>query len=147
MTNLLTVNEKTRTIEMTKAFANNARKFGTPEYHDLQQARRDYPAFKVVTISRKCGKSNYKGLTYEYMRLYIGKHDTNGSLLEEFETLTGNECKGIQMEAMPYAVVKKWFLVKFPEIAKFQKTREELMNGIQKKQETARTEALPGKIA
>ena len=47
------INEKKMAIEMTKKFAAVARKFGTKQYWDLQEARRDYPNFKVVTVTRK----------------------------------------------------------------------------------------------
>ena len=36
MTNVITINDRKRTIELTKAFANKAKKFGTMEYKDLQ---------------------------------------------------------------------------------------------------------------
>lgn len=69
---------KNRTIEMTKKFAAASSKFGTEEYKTLQEVRRDYPSYKVVTITRKASKSDssaFKGLTYEYMEKYIAGHD------------------------------------------------------------------------
>lgn len=71
--NNLNVNMKNRTIEMTKKFAAASSKFGTEEYKTLQEVRRDYPSYKVVTITRKASKSDssaFKGLTYEYMEKY-----------------------------------------------------------------------------
>ena len=47
------INSRTQVIEMTKKFAKAAARFGSEEYNQLQQARRDYPNFKVVTVSRK----------------------------------------------------------------------------------------------
>ena len=68
MTNI-TISNATRSIELSKKFAAAAAKFGSDEYKMLQEARRDYPDYKVVEISRKNPKSNkstFKGLTYEY---------------------------------------------------------------------------------
>ena len=66
------INEKKMAIEMTKKFAAAARKFGTQQYRDLQEARRDYPNFKVVTVTRKAtgNQDTYKGLTYKFMEDY-----------------------------------------------------------------------------
>ena len=49
----MTINNKKNTIEMTKQFAKAAEKFGTEEYKALQEVRRDYPHFKIVTVTRK----------------------------------------------------------------------------------------------
>ena len=54
----ITINAKNRSIELTKTFAAASSKFGTPEYDQLQQVRRDYPNYKVVTIARKAPKSD-----------------------------------------------------------------------------------------
>ena len=47
------INEKKNAIELSKKEAAAAAKFGTREYKALQEARKDYPGFKVVTITRK----------------------------------------------------------------------------------------------
>ena len=63
----MTINFVSRSIEMTKKFAKAAARFGSDEYKALQEARKDYPDFKIVTISRKPAtqRDAYKGLTYE----------------------------------------------------------------------------------
>ena len=63
----MTINMKKNAIEMTKKFAKAAAKFGSPEYKQLQEARRDNPTFSVVTVTRKTTtkKNTYKGLTYD----------------------------------------------------------------------------------
>ena len=86
------INEKKMAIEMTKKFAAAARKFGTQQYRDLQEARRDYPNFKVVTITRNTASKQdlYKGLTYEFMESYIQKHDDEEqSIMAEYMMLRG----------------------------------------------------------
>ena len=69
MTNL-TINAKNHTIEMTKSFSKAASKFGSPEYNEWQNARRDYPTYRVATVTKKGAKPEYKGLTYAYMEKY-----------------------------------------------------------------------------
>ena len=59
------INEKKNAIELTKKEAKAAAKFGTPEYKALQDARKDYPGFKTVTVTTKAPAKNdtFKGLT------------------------------------------------------------------------------------
>ena len=116
----ISINTKNSTIELTsKKFATAASKFGTDEYKLLQEARRDYPGFKVVVVARKTTKSSYKGLTYKYMEDYIAKHDDENNTinLREFEEMRLiSKCHS---KAFRYPVIKSWFLQKYPEIAKF----------------------------
>lgn len=126
------INNKKMTIEVTKKFAAAACKYGTQEYKDLQEVRRDYPNFKVVTITRKVAtqKDTYKGLTYTYMEAYIKAHDDNQkSIMAEYEMLRGisQEAKDALAEPCSYNEMKNWFLKKFPAIAEFHKKRGELV--------------------
>ena len=118
------INEKKNTIELTKKEATAAAKFGTPEYKNLQQARRDYPTFSVVTVTRKASakKNTFRGLTYEYMEMYIEKHDNEEkSIMAEYLNLRGlsDEAQENLMKARSYIEMKKWFLKKFPAIEDF----------------------------
>ena len=120
------INEKKMAIEMTKKFAAAARKFGTKQYRDLQEARRDYPNFKVVTITRKSTgcQDTYKGLTYKFMEDYIQKHDdAEQSIMAEYLTLRGQSeaAKENLVEAYSYNEMKTWFLKTFPAIEEFHK--------------------------
>ncbi|MBQ8176627.1 MAG: hypothetical protein IJ035_06280 [Oscillospiraceae bacterium] len=115
------INEKNRTIElMSKKFATAASKYGTPEYMDLQAARRDYPNYKVVVKSTSRTNSGFKGLTYEYMEKYIKSHGTEAEKTEKF-----NAYKNIRLDvkclasATAYREVKKWFLEQYPEVAEY----------------------------
>ena len=113
-------------IEMTKKFAAAARKFGTKQYRDLQEARRDYPNFKVVTNTRKSTgcQDTYKGLTYKFMVDYIQKHDdAEQSIMDEYLTLRGltEAAKENLLEPYSYYEMKTWFLKTFPAIAEFHK--------------------------
>lgn len=128
----MTINMKKNAIEMTKKFAKAAAKFGSPEYKQLQEARRDNPGFKVVTITRKstAKKESYKGLTYGYMETYIQKHDDEKqSIMAEYKMLRGltEEAEEVLAESFSYQEMKDWFLKKFPAIAEFHKKREALL--------------------
>ena len=128
----MNINMKKNTIELTKKEAAAAAKFGTREYKALQEARKDYPGFKVVTITRKstAKKESYKGLTYGYMETYIQKHDDEeNSIMAEYMMLRGlsEEAEEALAESFTYQEMKEWFLKKFPAIAEFHKKREALL--------------------
>ena len=117
---------------MTKKFAKAASRFGSDEYLNLQAARRDYPNYKVVIISRKSNikTDSYKGLTYEYMESYIKTHDySDKNIMAEYEMLRGlsKEAQEALAEPCSYIEMKSWFLNKFPAIAEFHKKREDLL--------------------
>lgn len=128
----MNINMKKNAIELTKKEAAAAAKFGTTEYKQLQEARRDNPGFKVVTITRKstAKKESYKGLTYGYMETYIQKHDDEeNSIMAEYMMLRGlsEEAEEALAESFTYQEMKEWFLKKFPAIAEFHKKREALL--------------------
>ena len=126
------INFHSQVIEMTAKFAKAAAKFGSDEYKQLQEARRDYPNFKVATVTRKATtqKETYKGLTYSYMESYIKAHDDeNKSIMAEYEMQRGRsqEAQEALAEGCSYIEIKVWFLNKFPAIAEFHKKREALL--------------------
>lgn len=136
----LTVRAASRTIEVTKSFNTRASQYGTPEYNDLQNVRRDYPGYEVVIAApRKATKSNkpsYKGLTYEYMEKYISTHDDEkNTIMEEYMFLRAmtDEAEEACAEACSYQEIKTWFLDKYPAIAKFHETRAQLVEKAQNK--------------
>jgi len=131
------INTQAAAIELTKSFAAAASKYGTKEYRMLQEARRDYPDFKVVTSARNGGRHDYKGLTYDYMEIYIENHDDEKkSIMAAFKTLRAEDDD--LSESLSYADIKDWFLEQFPEIADFHTKREETVNAIHAKREKAR---------
>ena len=126
------INFGMKVIEMSKKFAKAAAKFGSDEYKLLQEARRDYPDFKTVTVTHKAsvGQDIYKGLTYAYMEKYIKAHDDEEkSIMAEYKMLRGlsDEAQDALAESCSYIDVKTWFLKKFPAIAEFHKKRAELL--------------------
>ena len=75
MTNSIVINDKSRTIEITKKFAAAAKNFGSQEYEMLQTARSHYPNFYVKVRSAARKADHFKGLTFDYMEKYIKKHN------------------------------------------------------------------------
>ncbi len=125
------IDETKRTIEVTKAFAKEASKFGTKEYKDLQEVRRDYPNFKVVTKKTTSKANGFKGLTLEYMENYIKGHDNEeNEFMNEFYTLCGKDQEGKKVEfaeTASYGEIKKWFLMQYPEIKEFHNRLENIL--------------------
>ncbi len=123
------INERKHTLEITKKFATAASRFGSDEYRELKDARTDFPAFKVVVKTTK-SKSNFNGLTYEFMEKYIKSHDNAETNFADFMLLRGKskEAEALEAESASYADIKDWFLATYPAFAAFQKKRDELLN-------------------
>ena len=123
------INRKNNTIEITKTFDKAASKFGSEEYNLLKDARNDNPGFRVVVKTSKQKRDSTKGLDYKYMEAYIKKHDDeNGTIMEEFLTMRGKIDDDFTVGSRSYGEIKKWFLNTYPEIEKFEKKRDELLN-------------------
>ena len=133
--NTITLNHKTRTIEVTKKFYAAASKYNSEEEILLRGAQQNNPGYKVEVISRKT-KSTYKGLDYDFMTTYIKAHDdetkTKMAAFLEMRALTA---EAIMMDVAPadYLSVKEWFLNEFPEIEAFHEKRQQMLAEIEKK--------------
>ena len=130
-------------IEMNTTFAKEMRNPLSDEYALLQKIKMENPGF---TVSRRQIKSNpkkdtYKGLTYEYMKKYIKLHETK----EEAEKVIAyledqiliSKCHS---QRLRYPTIKKWFLAKYPEVAKFGIVEDEDQNNDQIEAQTTETE-------
>ena len=130
------INSTARTIEINKTFTKAASKFGSPEYQQLQEARRDYPNYRVITVAQKAAKPEFKGLTYDYMKDYIKAHDDETkSKMATFLSLRGLDEEGLAAGAASadYSDIKDWFLGEFPEIKGFHDKRADLLKKIAEK--------------
>ena len=122
MKNTLKIDHAKQIIVMDVTFAKKSANTMSAEYAHLQQVRRDYPKYDVITrtIKRNSNKKTYAGLTYEYMEEYILTHGTKeqrmATLAEYNEMVLISKCHG---KAYRYPVIKRWFLEKYPEIAEF----------------------------
>lgn len=128
MKNTLKLDRTNKRIIMDRTFAKLSENTRSEEYAHLQQVRREYPDYEVVTrsIKKNPNKECYKGLTYEYMTDYIMKYEpaeTRRAVLEEFDDMIFiSKCHS---KSKRYPVIKKWFLDKYPEIAQFGMPKEE----------------------
>ena len=133
MTNI-TISARTRSLNLTKTFAAKAAIFGTDEYKMLQEARRDYPGYKVNVMKSKAGKTDkeqdiFKGLNYDYMEKYIEAYDDDGSIMAEYLDLRGKsaEAKELQAGSASYLEIRSWFLKTFPAIEAFYAKRAKIL--------------------
>lgn len=143
------VNDKKRTLEISKTFEKAASRFGSDEYIALKQAQMENPGYSVKVVSRKgSSKQPYSGLTFEYMKKYISTHDKdNGSIMKEFLAMRAKdeESELLGMKSESYQDILAWFLDTFPAIKAHHDKREGEMAARRQKlaaeKETRRLEA------
>ena len=143
MTNI-TISARTNSLVLTKSFAAKAAIFGTDEYKMLQEARRDYPGYKVVVTKSKEQKNIFAGLDYDYMEKYIESHDDeHKSIMAEYRMLRGksDEAKELQAGSASFLEIRSWFLKTFPAIEAFYTKRAALLAKAAAKPETNAVEA------
>ena len=122
MKNALFIDFANEKIVMTTTFAKKCYNTASAEYAQLQSVRRDYPTFNVTTrkIKSNPNKDSYKGLTYEYMKMYIKTHETEEQAKEIIayldEQILISKCHS---QRLRYPTIKKWFLKQYPDVAKF----------------------------
>ena len=130
-------------IEVNTTFAKMMQNPLSDEYALLQKIKMENPGF---TVSRRQIKSNpkkdtYKGLTYEYMKKYIKLHETKEEAKKVIAYLEDqiliSKCHS---QRLRYPTIKKWFLAKYPEVAKFGIVEDEDQNNDQTEAQTAETE-------
>ena len=121
----ININFENKTIEMTKAFANKARRYDSDEYKEMIRACKEFPTYKLVTKTpAKKGATAMRGLTYDFMEKYIKAH--NADLLSEFYTLTGKDSNDDFAVSASYGEVRQWFLNQFDT---FSRTRIDAILG------------------
>ena len=99
---------------VTKAFANQARIFGTPEYKLWREFLKDNEGaiMEIRTIKKNTQKDTYrKNLTYKNMREYIASEPNSEELLNEFDNVIIKS----KIQTCPYDYVANWFKAKFPD--------------------------------
>ena len=110
--------------QVTKAFAKQARIFGTPEYREWRAFLAENPGTEMVTktIKKKKNKKNdAKNRTYEKMAEYISLQDNAEELKKEFEA----QKKLSIVQKSPYRFVLNWFLDTFPELKEDEDKKDE----------------------
>ena len=99
---------------VTKAFAKQAKIFGTPEYKMWREFKKENPEaeMEIRTIKKNTKKDTYrKNMTYNNMREYISVQANSESNLVEFEKLLVES----KLQTCPYDYVAHWFIAKFPK--------------------------------
>lgn len=114
------MNFATKTLTITKAFAELAMRPNTEEANVLAQMHSLFPDLKIAYKAHYCNKPHpYKGLTYKKMETYISLHENAAELMEAFETV-----KAIAVTQLnPHNFVCKWFLQQFPDYREIPKMR------------------------
>lgn len=103
---------------MDRTFAKKAQDTRSEEYSHLQNVRRDYPDYRVIrrTIRKNPNKDTYKGLTYDYMRVYIAAHapqeKVSAAVAEFDEKVLISRCHS---SCRRYPAIKAWFLEQYPK--------------------------------
>ena len=141
----MNANYEKKIIEMTKTESKAAGKVGTDEYMMLKELRAENPGFPIVIKASK-SRDNMKGLDTKFMEKYIKEHDTteDKALLKEFYSLRGLDENGKKKkfaQAVPYGILKQWFLTYFPEVADMNNTIDEILKKAQAKREAAKKAA------
>ena len=118
------INMLEHTIVLTKKELTAASRYGSEAYKELQNARRDYPGYEVVIVTRtvKTQRETYNGLTYAYMERYIQAHDDEQKTIwTEYKIYRGEPLDPKDEIPVPYTYMemREWFLGKYEAVAKF----------------------------
>ena len=121
--NTIIILDATR-AQVTKAFAKQARIFGTPEYREWRAFLAENPGTEMVTKTIKKAKdkkNDAKNRTYEKMAEYISLQDNAEELKKEFKA----QKKLSIVQKSPYRFVLNWFLDTFPELKEDEDKKDE----------------------
>ena len=125
---IIKIDLATGKIRYNREFETKASIPGSPEYNKLVECRQQFPEFSIErrTIKTNPHKETYEGLTYDYIERYICTHESDeerDSIINEFNELRLiSEC---HRKGKRYPTIKKWFLEKYPDVAKFGIPKEE----------------------
>ena len=110
------INYTNNTIEISKAFANKAKVYGSDEYVLLQEVRKDNRGFAVVVITTKKKSSKSSKITLADMERYISFHDDEQKTkMREFDKYRNAKAEG-ELYGKSFFEIKKWFFATFPEV-------------------------------
>ena len=138
--NTIIILDATR-AQVTKAFAKQARIFGTPEYREWRAFLAENPGTEMVTKTIKKAKdkkNDAKNRTYEKMAEYISLQENADELMKEFD----RQKNLAVVQKSRYRAVLNWFLATFPEL-----TEDEGKKEGQEAEVNAAEEAVPASEA
>ena len=111
----LRINHRAQTIELTKAFAKDAERFGSKSYKELNEARHEFPTYDIAILRQKA-KDSHKGLGLDFMKKYIENNDKDGKVKEVFEKCTTTKKGKLVLEdGIAFFDLRDWFFVQYPE--------------------------------
>ena len=110
----ITFDAITNTITISKGFYTASKEFGSEEQKMLADIQKEYPNMRIAVKSARTGvrKSEYKGLTYDYMRRFIRIMDRENIVTFE-DVIAHYEDFGYESGKL-YQCVKDWFLETYP---------------------------------
>ena len=112
-------------VLVTKAFAKNARIFGTSEYKMWRAIQADCPDAEMVTKTIKKNpdkKNDTKNMKYKHMAIYIRQQKNAETLMLEFK----KQIDLSKVQTNPYRYVLAWFLQTFENYDDYKIYFEEL---------------------
>lgn len=124
------MNFTTKTLTITKAFADKATNPASEEYGILIQFQKDFPALKIVRKTHKTPSkyktksgeeyscNQYKNLTYKKMEIFmkaLPEGESKEKILEAYKFLRYGS-GGVQTNT--YKTVREWFVEQFPHYRK-----------------------------
>lgn len=114
MNNNITFDAITNTITITKNFYIASKEYGSEEQKMLADIQKEYPNMKIAVKSARTGnrRSEYKGLTYDYMRRFIRIMDRENVITFD-DVIAHYENFGYESGKL-YQSVKEWFLETYP---------------------------------
>ena len=144
------INESNKVIELTKSENREAHTYGTHQYEALQEIRKAYPGFRVITKERK-KVDRLKGLDVDYMKNYILKHDgKDGENWEVFCQLRGLDVNEEKMElsaAASFGELRMWFLSVHPEVENIGASVDKILENARKVRAEKKANELKAKAA
>ena len=114
LNNIINFDRNTNTFTLTKKLFNASCKYGSEEYKFVEELKKEQCGCQIkVSESKRTTKNDgYKGLTFDYMRDYINKFDSNNNEAK-------NELETLIAEKANYLDIKNWFLNKYPKVKEF----------------------------
>lgn len=101
---------------VSKAFAKQARIYGTPEYKLWREFKRENPEAEMVTktVRKSPDRKTNRNMTYNNMKTFIGEYLHDEKAVKEFE----RQIKLSQIQNSPYHYIVNWFKKNFPDYEK-----------------------------
>jgi HD superfamily phosphohydrolase len=112
--NAFTIKHENRTIVITKDYAKKSSNPNNKEFKELVNLKKAYREYDVVIRESRQRNSKTSKINLANMRAYIKNHDTDGTIMSEFEKVVRESKNSIQYSG--FFGVKKWFFEQYSEL-------------------------------